>query len=107
MELDNYVDAKFAALWNYEDDQDPVCVKYRTGYVLTLGGYPIIWNSKIQTEIALSTTKVEYIYLSQAIQDIIPMRRLLLEIVTVMNLVGSKTALVKSAVFKDNNIALT
>jgi hypothetical protein len=41
LELDCYVDADFAGLWNYKSDQDPVCVKSHTGYVMTLGGCPI------------------------------------------------------------------
>ena len=52
--LDCYVDADFAGLYGYEDDQDPVSVKSRTGFVLTLFGCPIIWSSKLQTEITLS-----------------------------------------------------
>ena len=36
--LDCYVDADFAGLWSFEGDQDPVCVKSRTRYVVTLGG---------------------------------------------------------------------
>ena len=55
MELDLYVDADFAGLWNVENDQDPVCVKSRTGYVITYGSCPVVWVSKLQTEIALST----------------------------------------------------
>ena len=54
--LDLYLDADFAGLWSHEDDQDPMRVKSRTGYVITLGGCPISWSSKLQTEIALSTT---------------------------------------------------
>jgi hypothetical protein len=41
LQLDGYVDADFAGLLNYESDQDPVCVKSRTRYVMTLGGCPI------------------------------------------------------------------
>ena len=66
LDLDLYVDADFAGLWSHEDDQDPVCVKSQTGYVITLGGYPISWSSKLQSEIALSMTKAEFIALSQA-----------------------------------------
>jgi hypothetical protein len=106
LELDCYVDADFAGLWNYESDQDPVCVKSRTGYVMTLGGCPIQWNSKLQTEIALSTTEAEYIALSQAMRELIPLRRLLLEIVTAMKLPGITHSLVKSTVFEDNNGAI-
>ena len=74
LQLDCYVDADFAGLWNYENDQDPVCVKSRSGFVMTLGGCPIQWSSKLQTEIALSTTEAEYIALSQAMRELIPLR---------------------------------
>ena len=60
LKLDCYVDADFAGLYNVEDVQDPVCVKSRTGYCLTLGSCPLIWVSKLQTEVALSTTEAEY-----------------------------------------------
>ena len=69
MRLDCYVDTDFAGLWSYEDDQDPVCVKSRTGYVITLGNCPLMWTSKLQTEIALSTLEAEYIALSQAMRS--------------------------------------
>ena len=29
-----YVDADFAGLWNIEPDQDPICVKSRTGFFI-------------------------------------------------------------------------
>jgi hypothetical protein len=63
---DAIVDADFAGLYGVEDDQDPMCVKSRTGYCLTLANCPLIWVSKLQTEIALSTTEAEYIALSQS-----------------------------------------
>lgn len=62
--LDCYSDANFAGLWNYEDDQVPVRVKSRTGYVLTLSNCPLIWASKLQTEGAVTTLESEYISLS-------------------------------------------
>jgi hypothetical protein len=106
MELDLYVDADFAGLWNYEDNQDPVCVKSRTGYTITLGGCPVIWVSKLQTEIALSTLESEYIALSSAMRDLVPMRRLLQEMGTMMKLDFAQPALVHSMIFEDNNGAL-
>ena len=41
--LDCYLDAHFAGLYGYEDPEDPVSVKSRTGFVLTLFLCPIIW----------------------------------------------------------------
>ena len=65
LKLDCYIDVDFAGLYGVEDKQDPVCVKSHTGYVLTLGTCPLIWVSKLQTEVALSMTEAEYIALSQ------------------------------------------
>ncbi len=107
MELDCYVDADFAGLWNYESDQDPVCVKSRTGYVITLGGCPVTWVSKLQTEIALSTLEAEYIALSTAMRDLLPMRRVLREVGEKLKLDFAKPALVHSTIFEDNNGALS
>jgi len=106
MTLDCNSDADFAGLWNYEDDQDPVCVKSRTGYVLTLAGCPLIWASKLQTEIALSTLESEYIALSSAIRELIPLRRVLQEVGKALNLEFTKPSIIQSTCFEDNNGAL-
>jgi hypothetical protein len=106
MRLDCYVDADFAGLWRYESDQDPVCVKSRTGYVITLAGCPCLWASRLQVEIALSTLEAEYIALSTAMRDLLPMRRMLLEIGTKMKLAFLEQGMLHSTVFEDNNGAL-
>ena len=41
MRLNMYADADFSGLYGIENEQDQVCVKSRTGYVLFLGGCPI------------------------------------------------------------------
>jgi hypothetical protein len=93
-------------LYNHESDQDPVCVKSRSGYIMTLGGAPLIWGSKLQTEIALSTLESEYICLSQAVRELLPMRRLLLEVGKRVGMEFAQTPLVHSTIFEDNNGAL-
>ena len=45
----------------------------RTGYVIQYANCPIIWSSKLQSEIALSTTEAEYIAFSQCLRDVIPL----------------------------------
>ena len=45
-----------------------------------MNGCPVIWTSKLQTEIALSTAEAEYIALSQATREIIPLINLLKEL---------------------------
>ena len=56
--VDCYADADFAGLWGNED---PICDRNRTGFVLTFANCPLLWVSKLQTEIALSTLYPEYV----------------------------------------------
>ena len=55
-------------------------VMSRKGFVLRYAGCPIGWCSKLQTEIALSTAEAEYIVLSQALREVIPLITLLEEL---------------------------
>ena len=43
-------------------------------------GIPVTWGSKLQTEIALSTTESEYIALSSAMSEVIPFMGLMKDI---------------------------
>jgi hypothetical protein len=47
-----------------------------------LDGVPIHWSSKLQTEIALNSTEAEYIALSQFCRALLPMRRILKDILS-------------------------
>jgi hypothetical protein len=55
LKIDCYHDADFAGLWNRDDVQDPRCVRSRTGYVINFADCPVLWKSRLQTEMALST----------------------------------------------------
>ena len=101
--LDLYVDADFAGLWTYEDDQDPVCVRSRTGYVVTLGDCPIQFSSKLQTEVATSTLEAEYIALAQAMREFVPMRRAYTELCLTFGFAIENDSVIKSKIFEDNN----
>ena len=77
IQVDCYVDSDFAGLWSYEDSQDPTCVRSRTGFLIMIGDCPTVWSSKSQSETALSTMEAEYIALSSALRELIPLQRLL------------------------------
>jgi hypothetical protein len=62
--------------------------------------------SKLQTKIALSTTEAEYIALSQAIRELLPMRELFQEVGSVLQLKCAIPTILHSTVFEDNNGAL-
>ena len=105
--LNCFVDADYAGLFSYEDGQDPVSVKSRTGFVLTLFGCPILWQSKLQVEISLSSVAAEYIAFSMAMRELLPMRRLLQEICPILDLEIAAPSLVRSTVFEDNQGCLS
>ena len=103
--LQCFVDADFAGGWSKDNGTDPSSVFSRTGFVIMYCNCPIIWVSKLQTEIALSTTEAEYIALSQAMRDVISLMFLLEEIQEQMGIPSIKP-IVKCTVFEDNNGAL-
>ena len=86
LHLDCYPDADFAGLWKHEDSNDPHCVCSQTGYVITLANCPVIWASKMQTEIALSMMEAKYIALSTTCRDLFPLMDKLVEITSVLDL---------------------
>ena len=100
-----YADADFAGLFAVEDKEDPICVKSRTGWVLTLGGVPVTWSSKLQTEIALSTMEAEYIALSMGMRELVGSRKLMSEITIRCKLKREESSRV-SRVYEDNEAAL-
>jgi len=75
--LECYVDADFAGGWIQANALNAENVLSRTGYVIMYTNCPILWVSRLQTEIALSTAEAEYIALSQALCDVIPLITLL------------------------------
>ena len=106
--LDMYVDADFAGMWHaLADEQDPVRVKSRTGYVILLANCPLVWCSKLQTEIATSTLEAEFIALSTGMRDLLPAREILLALAKSIGLAVPDGASLRSTVFEDNNGCLT
>lgn len=51
-----------------------------TGYVFTLGGTIVSWVSKIQSVVALSTTKAEYVAATEASKEMIWLQRFMDEL---------------------------
>ena len=80
-ELELYVDADFCGLFGQEDPNDPVSSRSRTGYIVRLAGWPVIWKSKLQDSTTLSTTEAEYVALSDALKVFLPLKWLVKEMI--------------------------
>ena len=102
LDLEAYVDADFAGLYQREPDHMPDAVRSRTGYLLTLGGCPLLWKSQLQTEIALSTVAAEYYALSQCMRVVLPMRSLILSVLSAINHPVKCPTKFKCKVYEDN-----
>ena len=72
-----WVDADFAGVFDRSiAGTDPTTSKSRSGWTITYAGCPVTWASKLQTLTALSTMEAEYIALSTACRELIPMLEL-------------------------------
>jgi hypothetical protein len=68
-------------IWDKDNaDWDKDTARSRAGYIITYAGCPVYWQSKLITEIALSTTEAEYVAASEALRSVIPMIRLMDEL---------------------------
>ena len=106
--INMYVDADFAGMWNsVADCQDSVRVKSRTGYVILLANCPLVWASKLQTEIATSTLEAEFIALSTGMRELIPARSIFSALTKSIGLDMPEEATLRSTIFEDNNGYLT
>jgi hypothetical protein len=80
--LDAYCDSDFAGVWHQEFAHLHASCLSSTGFIIVLAGVPIHWSSKLQTEIALSSTEAEYIALNQCCRALLPMRRIMKDILS-------------------------
>ena len=74
----SYCDADFAGNWNKQfAATDFSIAKSRSGWIIFYAGCPIIWASKLQSSIVLLAMDTEYISMSMALRDVIPLMELI------------------------------
>ena len=102
MHLEMFVDADFAGMYGYERPEDPMSVTSRSGYIIKLGSWPIIWKSYLQGHKSSSTLESEYSALSDALKALIPLIHIVKEMASMFK--GSRfgDTVVKATVFEDN-----
>ena len=106
--FDCFVDADFVGNWDRVNaDVDPSTAKSRTGYVVMYGGCPVVWASKLQREVALSTTEAEYAAISESLREVISLMQLLDESGELLKWEATiESPVVHCKVFEDNSGAL-
>ena len=102
-----WADADFCGNWNRDTSvSDTMTAKSRSGYAITYASCPVLWASKLQTEVALSTTEAEYVCLSQSLRDTIPLMNLLAEVRDKLDKDVISVPAVRCTLFEDNSGAL-
>jgi len=105
--LECYADADFSGNWLKDiAEHNATTAQSRTGFVILFAGCPLIWGSRLQTEIALSTTEAEYMALSTALRETIPLINLIQELKEKHFLNEIKTPMIHCKAFEDNSGAL-
>ena len=105
--LQVHVDADFSGNWDPKSPQkDRDTARSRHGYIVSYEGSPLLWKSQLQGEIALSSTESEYIGISYALREVIPVMELLKEMKALKFPIKGTTPAVHCKVFEDNSGAM-
>ena len=105
--MDCYADADFAGLWGYENPQDTIFSRSRTGFVVTFANCPLLWVSKLQTWIALYALHSEYVVLSHSVRALLSVKSLIKEVIDNFVIDSKKLKFVSSyTIYEDNNGAI-
>jgi hypothetical protein len=107
LSLDSMSDSDFAGLYNIDPVDDPSSAKSRMGYIIKLGGCPLVWKSQLITSICLATCEAEYYALSQCLRVLIPIRRTLEELAEKLGLNQEFKSTISSRAFGDNSACMT
>ena len=75
--------------------------------MVTFANCPLLWVSKLQTEIALSTLHSEYVVLSHSIRALLPLKSLIKKVIDNLGIDCENLKFVSSStVYEDNNEAI-
>ena len=102
-----FADADFAGLWGDENPQDPIYAGSRTVFVVTFSNFPLLWVSKQQIDISISTLHYEYVALSHSVKSLLPLKSLIKEEIDNLGIDSEKLKFVSSStIYEDNNWAI-
>ncbi len=104
--IDAYPDADFARMYGHEKPStDPVCAKSRSGFVIVFAGLPVLWQSKLQTQTALSTMEAKVIALGACMRELIPIMDMVQSLAIAVG-IPAGDMIMRISVHEDNSGAL-
>ena len=107
LNIETFADVDWAGNWNKDEAaNDEATEKSRSGYVVRFKNCVLLYASKLQTLCALSTCEAEYISLSEALRETIPVMELLKELKTKNLGTYVSKSTIHCTAFEDNSGAL-
>ncbi|CAB9527592.1 Retrovirus-related Pol polyprotein from transposon [Seminavis robusta] len=106
LSISSMSDSDFAGLYNVDPVDDVSSAKSRMGYIISLGGCPLVWKSKVLSSVCLATAEAEYYCLSHCLRVLLPIREVLKEIVEHLGASVEVQSAMSSKVFGDNAAAM-
>jgi hypothetical protein len=103
--IDTYPDAVFAEMYGHEKPTDPACANSHSGFVIVFAGVPVLWQSKLQTQTALSTMEAELIALGACMKELIPILDMVHSLAVAVGIPAGDVNM-RVTVHKDNSGAL-
>jgi hypothetical protein len=105
--MEVHPDVDYAGAWEPAGaGEDFDTARSHQGYIVSYWGVPLFWKSQMQTEIALSSTKAEFIALATSTRAAIPIQHILTEMKELGFPVVTNKNTIHCRVFEDNNGAL-
>jgi hypothetical protein len=106
--MDAYVDSDFLGIYGKEKRSDPDNIKSHTGYVICLNDCPIVWSSKLQELIMMSTMMTRVLCsLDCMMHEVLPLHTLVKTVANGCGLSSNCLTTFHTTVWEDNISALT
>ena len=106
LRLTAYSDADFCGLYKSDPMEDPSSAKSRMGYIISLGGCPLVWKSQLIPSTTLATAESEYYSLSHCLRVLIPVIRVLQELTELLQVDPPQRSTIRAVAFEDNTSTL-
>jgi len=104
--IDAYPDADFAGIYGHEEHTDPVCAESQAGFIIIfVADCPVFWQSKLQTETALSMMEAKIIALSACRRELFPIKDMVSSVTKSFELPIGRTTM-NVSIHEDNSGAL-
>ncbi|CAB9524371.1 Retrotransposon protein [Seminavis robusta] len=106
LSVNSMSDSDFAGLYQVDPLEDASSAKSRMGYIIELGGCPLVWKSRLISSICLATAEAEYYALSHCLRVLLSIRRVLEELTQLLEVPHEMRVTITSKAAEDNSAAL-